>query len=154
MAHSLQPGDEVIWLKGVGGGFVFPFQATVVAVTAKRVTITVDDPDERGEGLVTRHVKPSSLQLQKQRSSAAVTRKARRQENVTSPGSFEARYPHIASWVRDGWIEIGHDECGRSFLRALDIGGLVWEGDDQYATLDEALQALDAGIAAWVEENS
>lgn len=67
--------------------------------------------------------------------------------------SFEAHYPNIASWVRDGWIEIGRDDCSRSFVRALDIGGLVWEGNDRYATLDEALQALDSGIAAWLKEN-
>lgn len=67
--------------------------------------------------------------------------------------SFEARYPHIAHWVREGWIEMGRDDCNRSFVRALDIGGLVWEGHTQYATLDEALHALDAGIAAWLKEN-
>jgi hypothetical protein len=66
--------------------------------------------------------------------------------------SFAARYPNIASWVQDGWIEVGRDDCGRSFVRALDIGGLVWEGDGPYASLDEALRALDAGIAAWLEE--
>ena len=38
--------------------------------------------------------------------------------------SFEARYPHIVSWVQDGWIEMGRDDCARSFVRALDIGGL------------------------------
>jgi hypothetical protein len=30
---------------------------------------------------------------------------------------------------------------------------MVWEGDRHYASLDEALAALDAGIAAWLEEN-
>jgi len=70
-----------------------------------------------------------------------------------SSESFEACYPHIARWVIGGWIEIGRDDCNRSFVRALDIGGLVWEGNAQYMTLDEALQALDAGIAAWLKEN-
>jgi hypothetical protein len=68
------------------------------------------------------------------------------------PDSFEARYPNIASWVQDGWIEIGRDDFSRSFVRALDIGGMVWEGAVEYTSLDEALQALDAGIAAWLEE--
>jgi hypothetical protein len=81
------------------------------------------------------------------------SRKGRPQGKSPAPDSFEARYPHIASWVQDGWIEIGHDDCNRSFLRALDIGGMVWEGDESYATLDDALRALDAGIAAWLEEN-
>ena len=56
--------------------------------------------------------------------------------------SFEARYPNIAGWVQDGWIEMGRDDCGRAFVRALDIGGLVWEGDGPYAGLDAALTAI------------
>ena len=39
-----------------------------------------------------------------------------------------------------GWIEIGHDDMSRSFGRALDEGGLVWEGQEDYATLDDALR--------------
>jgi hypothetical protein len=66
--------------------------------------------------------------------------------------AFAARYPHIAQWVGDGWIEMGRDDANRSFVRALDIGGLIWEGNAQYVTLDEAFQALDAGIAAWLKE--
>lgn len=65
---------------------------------------------------------------------------------------FTARYPNIAAWVQDGWVEIGRDEYSRSFVRALDIGGMVWEGAEEYASLEETLQALDAGIAAWLEE--
>lgn len=155
-----RPGDEVIWLKDAGGGFVFPVLATVVAVTPKRVTVQADDPDETGEGTVTRHVSPTRLQPRtppptKRRSSRRDTggrppTQARRAPN----DSFEARYPNIASWVQDGWIEMGRDDCGRSFVRALDIGGLVWEGDGPYAGTDEALRALDAGIAAWLEEMS
>jgi hypothetical protein len=151
--HSFRPGEEVIWLKGVGG-FVFPVLARVVALTPKRVTITADDPDERGEGVVTRHVRPSSLQPKE----TPARRRASRDRHAAKGGppagdSFEARYPHIASWVQDGWIEIGHDDCGRPFLRAMDIGGVVWEGDEKYPSLDHALQALDNGIAEWLEEN-
>jgi hypothetical protein len=49
-------------------------------------------------------------------------------------------------------VVIDHDDSGRSFVQALDIGGLVWGGDEQSATLDDALRALDAGIAAWLAE--
>lgn len=65
---------------------------------------------------------------------------------------FEQRYPHIAWWVKEqGWIEIGHDDWSRhSFVRALDPGGLVWEGRKSYPTLDEALQAMDAGLADYM----
>jgi hypothetical protein len=153
--HSFQPGDTVIWLRDVGSGFVFPVRATVVGVTPKRVTITANDPDEKGEGVVTRHVSPASLQPHIGRPKRAVSRGRRQPKESPPPAdSFEARYPHIASWVQDGWIEMGRDDCGRSFARALDIGGLVWEGDGPYANLDEALRALDAGIAAWLEEMS
>ena len=81
--------------------------------------------------------------------------KARRQvrESVeVSADSFEGRYPNIAAWVRGGWIEIGRD-YSRSFVRALDEGGVVWEGKPSYGSLDEALKALEAGIAAWMAEN-
>ena len=67
--------------------------------------------------------------------------------------SFEERYPHIAAHVGDGWIEMGWDDCNRPFVRALDIGGIVWEGKQKYASIDEALQALDDGIAEWMREN-
>src|SRR5271165_1363833 len=101
MSHSFQPGDSVIWWKGVGGGFAFPVLATVVAVTRKRVTITADDPDEKGEGIVTRHVSPASLRPHEAQPTPrpptkSPARGGRRQPQATSPGSFESRYPHIA----------------------------------------------------------
>jgi hypothetical protein len=41
----------------------------------------------------------------------------------------EQAYPQIARWVTaHGWIEIGSDGYSRSFVRALDEGGMVWEG--------------------------
>jgi hypothetical protein len=156
--HSFRPGEEVIWLKNVCG-FVTPVLARVVAVTPKRVTIAADDPDEKGEGVVTRHVHPVNLQPKGEgdprRRPARGASHGRRAVNGGPPASdtFEGRYPHIASWVQDGWIEIGRDDCGRPFLRAMDIGGVVWEGDEAYPSLDEALLALDHGIAEWRDEN-
>jgi hypothetical protein len=65
----------------------------------------------------------------------------------------EQTYPRVARWVQGyGWIELGHDDMGRSFVRALDDGGLVWEGATSYACIDDALQALDAALAAWLRE--
>lgn len=77
----------------------------------------------------------------------------KRRQREPAPDSFDARYPNIAAWVQDGWIEIGRDDFSRSFVRALDIGGMIWEGAETYSSLDEALHALDAGIAAWLDEN-
>jgi hypothetical protein len=65
--------------------------------------------------------------------------------------SIDATYPTIARWVTEfGWIEIGQHDILESFIRALDEGGMVWEGQDHYATLDAALQDLEAGLAAWM----
>jgi hypothetical protein len=63
---------------------------------------------------------------------------------------LERRYPHLTAWVEygDRWIEIGTDDFSRSFIRVLDIGGMIWEGETHYPTLDDALAAADAAIAA------
>jgi hypothetical protein len=67
--------------------------------------------------------------------------------------NLDATYPTIARWVQEyGWIEIGQDEFSRSFLRALDEGGMVWEGRRSYPTLDDALQDLEVGLRAWMQE--
>ena len=66
---------------------------------------------------------------------------------------FSKAYPNIAHWVEAcGWIEIGWDEYSDSFIKAFDEGGTVWEGAEEYETVDEALQALEKGLAAWMEE--
>jgi hypothetical protein len=40
--------------------------------------------------------------------------------------STDAMYPTLTRWVQEhGWIEIGQDEMSRSFVRALDIGGMI-----------------------------
>ena len=51
------------------------------------------------------------------------------QEQGHMAQSLDATYPTIARWVQEyGWIEIGQDDMSRSFIRALDDGGMVWEG--------------------------
>lgn len=69
--------------------------------------------------------------------------------------SFQTTYPHIARWIEnDGWVELGRtDYYTRSMAKALDEGGMVWEGKDSYANLDDLLRDLEAGIARWTEEN-
>ena len=55
-------------------------------------------------------------------------------------------FPHLAAWVTThGWIEIGYDEDQRSFIRALDSGGMVWEGGMVYATLEMLYMPFLAG---------
>jgi hypothetical protein len=70
--------------------------------------------------------------------------------------SIEDTYPNIARWVNEheGWIEIGYDLDSplSSFVRALDSGGMLWQGKDSYGSLDEALQELDSGLAQVLQE--
>ena len=37
--------------------------------------------------------------------------------------------------------------------QAMDEGGVVWETEEVYPTLDAVLDALEQGIAAWCEEH-
>ncbi len=74
------------------------------------------------------------------------------EENHVQP--FLTAYPHIAEWVMGvGWIEVGQDDYSRSLVRVLNEGGTVWESKGKYANIDEALQAADAAIATWFEQN-
>ena len=57
----LKPGDKVIWWKRIpGGDYVYPVQATVLTLTAKRVKIEADDDGDS----VVRYVLRESLQRQ------------------------------------------------------------------------------------------
>ncbi len=66
----------------------------------------------------------------------------------TSSVALDDAYPQLASWVFErGWIELGSDENSRSFIRVLDIGGMVWEGKTHYPSLDAALRAANTALA-------
>ncbi|MDQ3397119.1 MAG: hypothetical protein M3511_04990 [Deinococcota bacterium] len=68
--------------------------------------------------------------------------------------TFDDLYPNIAWWADGGgWIELGRDDYSRSLIRVLDIGGLLWEGDEQYPAIATALDQAEAFIAQWREEN-
>ena len=57
--------------------------------------------------------------------------------------SFDATYPTIARWVQEyGWIEIGQDDMSRSFIRALNEGGMIWEGRKSHIPADLVVQRL------------
>jgi hypothetical protein len=67
--------------------------------------------------------------------------------------SFDETYPNITYWIASfGWIEVGQDEYSTSMVRALNEGGLVWEGKDTYETLDEAMQALERALGECIKE--
>ena len=100
---------------------------------------------------MTRQAKVSHQRKSQRRSTTSKRAKAAETQNVF----FEQTYPTIAQWVMsDGWIEIGRDDSfRRSMVRALDPGGLVWESDKDYASLDELLRDLENGLIEWLKEN-
>ena len=69
--------------------------------------------------------------------------------------SFEDLYPNIAAWVNGyGWIEIGCDDCRTSFIRILDIGGMMWEsGKKGDKTTSQALAEAEKVIKIWRAKN-
>jgi hypothetical protein len=68
--------------------------------------------------------------------------------------SFAETFPAINYWVTSvGWIEMGDDDFSPTWIRALTMGGMVWESDDQTTTLDEALQTTETALCAWLDEN-
>jgi hypothetical protein len=73
--------------------------------------------------------------------------------SAKTPPSFEQQYPNIDRFTREiGWVEIGEHEMISAFVRAFDLGGTVYEGKDSYPTMQAALQDLDQGIKAYLEE--
>jgi hypothetical protein len=68
--------------------------------------------------------------------------------------SFEKQYPAIAYFVEAmGWIEMGTDENSSAFVRAYDNGGTVYEGEENYSSLEDALEDLEAAIQDYLDEN-
>lgn len=68
--------------------------------------------------------------------------------------NLEEQYPTICRFVEEiGWIEVGQHEMISSFVRVNDFGGTVYEGKDSYPSLEAALQDLEAGIKAYLNEH-
>lgn len=64
---------------------------------------------------------------------------------------FTANYPNVTTWVQSGGlIEMGINHNTNSSVRALDEGGIIWQGRTEYPTMDATFEALEAGIAAWL----
>lgn len=38
-------------------------------------------------------------------------------------------------------------------IRILDIGGMIWESNERYETIDQALAAAEQALAEWIEKN-
>lgn len=72
---------------------------------------------------------------------------------MAKPKTFEEQYPTIHRFVQEiGRIEIGWHEVVPSFIRAYDEGGTVYEGKPSYPSMEAALQDLEAGIKAYLDQ--
>jgi hypothetical protein len=90
-----------------------------------------------------------------QRVAAQPDQDAEELSHRTAPDSpiLEHAYPYIAAWVDSGgWIELGQNEYSRSFIRILDIGGMLWEGTTRYISLDALLHDAEEALRR-LEEN-
>jgi hypothetical protein len=84
----------------------------------------------------------------------SVARRAPRTQRAAPAAAVDASHPSLWRWVTQrGWIEVGPTEGSRSFVRALDEGGMVWEGAASYPSLHAALEALEEALARWLAEN-
>jgi hypothetical protein len=73
---------------------------------------------------------------------------------TSDPAGIEAHFPAVAAFVRDGGhIEIGDQEGFGFVARALDYGGLVFEGR-KVNTLADAMAALEKGLACRTAKRS
>jgi len=66
--------------------------------------------------------------------------------------SLEEKYPFIASWVRDDQIQIGQAEYYEPIAAVIDAGGVVWETDEPFASLDALFGEMERGIGRWCKE--
>lgn len=62
---------------------------------------------------------------------------------------FDQQYPNLAAWILggDAWIELGQNDFSNSQVRILDIGGMIWESDERFETVDQALAAAEEVLA-------
>lgn len=62
---------------------------------------------------------------------------------------LDQQFPHLSAWIQAGecWVEFGTNDYSRSLIRILDIGGMLWESDQEYETLDALLQAAEDALA-------
>lgn len=68
---------------------------------------------------------------------------------------FAELYPNITWWAQGGgWIELGRNDCSRSFIRVPDIGGMLWEGREKYDAAGDAMDEAESFISQWRRENS
>ena len=68
---------------------------------------------------------------------------------------FEEKYPTISWWFSsDGLVELGRytDDGIFSMIRVLDVGGMLWEGKEEYDSIEDALNDAEEFLAGWKKE--
>lgn len=68
---------------------------------------------------------------------------------------LEEKYPFIASWVVDGQIQIGQTDSWHSYepqASIIDAGGIVWETQESFASLDDLFDQMEKAIARWCKQ--
>ena len=68
---------------------------------------------------------------------------------------FEQRYPNITAWINGCGrrIEIGSDDYSHSLVRVIDPGGMIWESEKSYTSIDDALADAEQAIVEWLASN-
>lgn len=68
---------------------------------------------------------------------------------------FAKHYPNLTTFIENyGWIELGynpHTPC-ESIILVLSEGDVIWEGEGDFANLDEILQMADRMVVDWMME--
>jgi hypothetical protein len=70
--------------------------------------------------------------------------------------NLEGKYPFIASWVVDGQIQIGQSDSWHSyepFAAVIDPGGVVWETNEPFTSLDALFDEMEKALGRWCKEN-
>ncbi len=79
-------------------------------------------------------------------------RSAKKVKPSKEQAGVETTFPAVAMWIKShGHIEIGDQEGFGIVVRAMDYGGLVFEGDKP-RKLAEAMAALEIGLTKWFEK--
>ncbi len=74
-----------------------------------------------------------------------------RGEGGPNPPPLGQVYPAIARWASgDGRVEFGIEGLDHPFVRALDEGGRVWEGEGKSEMRDKALLAMEVGLTGFM----
>ena len=70
--------------------------------------------------------------------------------------NLEEKYPFIASWVADGQIQIGQAGSWYSDepqAAVIDAGGLVWETQEPFDSLDDLFDQMEKAICDWSRQH-